>query len=254
MASPPTPGVALPGRVIVTLRAGLFLALANVVCVVIFSWAWLQVKAPPKTLNVTGSAKKVIQSDLIVWTCRVSADDPVLTNAYEQLKGSVTKTRDYLTAHGIDAAAITVSSVSTSKRFQQDERGNFTDKVSGFDLGQTIEVTSKDVQAVAAVAREITDLIQEGVMLESNPPRYLYTGLADLKIEMLADATKDATTRARQIAENSGAKLGGLQEARMGVMQINPVHSTDVSDMGNSDTSSFEKEVMGVVSAKFSLE
>lgn len=251
---PAPPSLTLPGRIVVTLRAGLFLALANIVCVVIFSWAWLIVKAPPKTLSVTGSAKKVIESDLIVWTCRVSASDPVLTKAYEQLKASVAKTEGYLETHKIPKDAVTISSVTTMKRFEHDERGNMTDKISSYELVQSIEVTSKDVAAVAAVARTITDLIQDGVLLDSDPPRYLYTALADLKIEMLADATKDAATRAQQIAQNSGAKLGGLQEARMGVMQINPVHSTEVSDMGNSDTSSFEKEVMAVVSAKFTLE
>ncbi len=90
-------------------------------------------------------------------------------------------------------------------------------------------------------------------MLQSEPPRYLYTKLGDLKIEMLAEATKDATARARQIADNSGAKLGAVREARMGVMQINPAHSTEVSDSGNNDTTSLEKEITAVVSAKFEL-
>jgi hypothetical protein len=93
---------------------------------------------------------------------------------------------------------------------------------------------------VAAASRKITELIQEGVVVESSAPTYIYTKLADLKIEMLAEATKDATARARQIAENSGARLGAIREARMGVMQINPVHSTAVSDSGNNDTSSLE--------------
>ena len=91
-------------------------------------------------------------------------------------------------------------------------------------------------------------------MLESEPPRYLYTKLADLKIEMLAEATRDATARARQIADNSGAKLGAIREARMGVMQINPVHSTAVSDSGNNDTSSLQKEITAVVTARFALD
>jgi hypothetical protein len=39
----------------------------------------------------------------------------------------------------------------------------------------------------------------------------------------------------------------------MGVMQINPIHSQAVSDRGNNDTSSFEKEIMAVVSARFAL-
>ena len=91
-------------------------------------------------------------------------------------------------------------------------------------------------------------------MIESAAPSYIYTKLADLKIAMLADATKDATTRAQQIAGNSGSKLGPILDARMGVMQINPAHSYETSDSGRNDTSSFEKEITAVVSARFALE
>jgi hypothetical protein len=70
---------------------------------------------------------------------------------------------------------------------------------------------------------------------------------------MLAEATKDATARARQIADNSGAKLGAIREARMGVMQINPAHSNDATGSGNNDTTSLVKEITAVVSAKFEL-
>ena len=71
---------------------------------------------------------------------------------------------------------------------------------------------------------------------------------------MLAEATKDATTRAQQIAGNSGSKLGSILDARMGVMQINPAHAYEASGGGQNDTSSFEKEITAVVSARFSLD
>lgn len=246
--------LALPAKVIVSLRAGVVLALANIVCVIIFSAVWIQVKAEPKVISVTGSAKKTIQSDLIVWTGQVTVNDPELVKAYEQLKAATEKTNAYLRDNGIPANAITVSAVNTNKHFVHDDKGNITDKISSYELTQNVEITSTDVTKVAEVSRKVTELIQAGVLLDSFAPRYLYTKLADLKITMLAEATKDATARAQQIAGNSGATLGPIREARMGVMQINPVHSNEVSDGGNNDTSSFEKEITAVVSAKFSLE
>jgi|ERR1041384_5253644 hypothetical protein len=89
--------------------------------------------------------------------------------------------------------------------------------------------------------------------LESEAPKYLYTKLGDLKIAMLAEATSDAAARAQQIASNSRAKLGPIRDARMGVMQINAIHSNDVSGYGNNDTTSLEKEITAVVSARFEL-
>ena len=243
-----------PSRIIVSLRAGIVLAIANVLCAAIIAFAYTRVKAEPKVIAVTGSAKQVIDSDLVVWDAKVSVNDPDLVHGYEQLKSASDKTLAWLKAHGVPDEQVKLSSIWTKKNNARDEKGNATDKVSSYDLIQTVEINSSDVSRIAAVAREATDLIKDGVMLESEPPKYLYTRLADLKITMLAEATKDATTRARQIASNSGAKLGSIREARMGVMQINAVHSNEVSDSGNNDTTSQQKEITAVVSARFELE
>ena len=68
-----------------------------------------------------------------------------------------------------------------------------------------------------------------------------------LKINMLAEATKDATARAEQIVGNANGRLGKLVEARMGAMQINPKGVSATSAEGNNDTTSYEKEITAVV-------
>ena len=246
--------ISLPAKVVVSLRAGALLALANVVCVVIFSWAWIHVRSEPKVISVTGSAKKIIQSDLVVWRGDISSNDPDLVQGFDALKLATEKTLDYLNKEAVAEKQITVSSISTTKHYVRDETGRDTDKVSSYELRQTVEVSSNEVTHVAEIARKVTELIKEGVLLESHPPKYFYTKLADLKIAMLAEATRDASARAQQIATNSGSTLGPIREARMGVMQIIAIHSNEASDSGVNDTTSFEKEITAVVSAKFSLQ
>jgi uncharacterized protein len=248
------PSIKLPAKVIVSLRAGVVLAIANVICVMIFVGAWTKVRAEPKVIQVTGSARRAIQSDLIVWRAKVSAMDPELTKSYQVVKDSTDKTVEFLKAAGIPADQIKVSSVGTLKRRARDEKGNETERIVAYELWQDIEVSSSDVQRVAKVADQVTGLIKDGIIIESNQPSYIYTRLADLKVSMLAEATRDAQTRAQQIAANSGARLGNIIDAKMGVMQINAVHNYDASGSGINDTSSFEKEITAVVSAKFGLE
>ena len=244
----------LPARVIVTLRAGAMFALANIVCVAIVAYAYTRAKAEPKVINVTGSAKKAIQSDLIVWRISVSASSQEMARAYESLNVSVDKTLGYLRAKGIRELDINPSSIRTIKHFVKTEKGQDTDKVSEYELNEAIEVSSLEVGKVRDVERGITALLKDGIMLDSNSPRFIYTHMADLKIAMLAEATRDATTRAQQIAVNSNATLGAIREARMGVMQINALHSDDVSGSGVNDTASFEKEITAIVSARFELK
>jgi uncharacterized protein len=246
--------IALPTKVIVSLRAGALLAVANIVCVIILAFAWMHVKGEAKVISVTGSARKVIESDLIVWEGKISVSDPDLQKGYDALKRATDRTVAYLKSERVSESGVSLSSIWMKKNFGRDEKGNATDKVTSYDLIQSVQITSGDVGRISEISRKITGLIKEGVILESQPPAYFYTKLADLKISMLAEATKDATSRAQQIASNSSAKLGSIRDARMGVMQINPVHSNAVSDAGNNDTTSFEKEITAIVSARFELE
>ncbi len=243
-----------PARIIVSLRAGVVLAVANVVCVAVLSWAWVHSRAEPRVISVTGSAKKVIDSDLIVWTGHISASDPKLELAYTVLKASTDKTVDFLKSAGVTPSQITVGSIETVRHLQRDAKGNETDLVASYELKQPVWVSSNDLDKVSAAAFTVTDLLKLGVQLESEPPKFFYTKMSDLKINMLADATKDATSRAQQIASNSGSRLGSIRDARMGVMQINAIHSDQVSDSGVNDTSSRQKEITAVLSARFELE
>jgi hypothetical protein len=70
---------------------------------------------------------------------------------------------------------------------------------------------------------------------------------------MLSEATENAKKRAESMAKASGNKIGSIRSARMGVFQITPVNSYDVSDWGMNDTSSLEKKVNAVVNVEFAI-
>jgi uncharacterized protein len=259
-----------PQKLVVTLRAGgVFFAIANVLCVAILVYAYLAVKLEPKTLAVTGSARKAILSDLVTWNGVITAKDTNLVQAYDALKMGADKVKQYLITNGIPETNITFSAISTSRKFQQQvipaaaaaagvpAHGPTvitTDKVESYTLSQTISISSADMAKVPWVSRSVTSLIKEGVEIDSNTPNYHYTKLSELKINMLAEATKDATARAEQIVENAHGHLGKLVEARMGVMQINPKGDSSTSAEGNNDTTSYEKEITAVVSARFEVK
>ena len=259
----------VPRKIIVSLRAGgVFFAAANVICVVILVWCYLTVKLEPKTLAVTGSARKAIVSDLVTWSGTFSASDAELVKAYDALKAASDKVKAFLIASGIPESDITFSAISTTRRYGKEVINPpapapgapaapptivTTDKVEMYTLTQTISISSADMARVPAVSRTVTSLIKEGVEIDSEAPRYLYTKLSELKINMLAEATKDATSRAEQIINNANGRLGKLVEARMGVMQVNPKGVSATSAEGNNDTSSLEKEITAVVSVRFEV-
>lgn len=234
-------------------NSGVALAIGLVISSLIFGWFYSTSKKGDEAITVTGSAKKRIKSDLVVWTASVSFESPKLADAYRSLTENVPLVKQYLVGKGIAENQITVSSISTSKIKRRDASGIETAEITGYSLTQTVEVRSNEVDKVAQIARESTELINQGILIESNSPQYYYTLLGDLKIEMLGEAAKDAKVRAEQIAASTGNRIGAVRSARMGVLQITAADSTDVSDGGISDTSSIDKDMTAVVNVSFGV-
>jgi len=234
---------------------GVCFVIATIVSTVIFSKGLLQIKKfSQEVISVTGSAEKKIESDYIVWNSGFSRRNPVLKDAYSSIQEDLKKVKSYLLSKGIKEDEIVVSQIETEILYKKNEKGNNTNEIEGYLLSQVIEVKSNDVKRIEEVSRQSTELIDQDIQFISAAPEYFYTKLAELKVEMLAMATEDAKQRAISMAQSTGNKIGAIRSAQMGVFQITPVTSYDVSWYGRNDTSSYEKKVMAVVSATFAIE
>ncbi|MEZ5345156.1 MAG: SIMPL domain-containing protein [Pyrinomonadaceae bacterium] len=232
---------------------GFMLAIGLVASSLILGWAYTSKKAGDEAVTVTGSAKKRIKSDLVVWSSSVSYRAPELSSAYKRLSEDVPKIKKYLIGKGVKEDQITVSAISSQTLTGRDENGMSTSEITGYSLGQEVIVRSNQVDLISKIAREATELINQDILIESSAPRYYYTELGDMKIEMLGEAAKDARLRAERIAASTGNNIGTIRSARMGVMQITAADSTEVSDYGINDTSSIDKDLTAVVNISFAV-
>lgn len=209
------------------------------------------------SIRVTGLGKMDFKSDLVVWEASFSKKSMDLQEAYSQLEGDRQKVRSFLESAGIAAEAIVFSSVGINKdyEYRYDENGNGYQVFTGHRLSQRVELSSKEIEKVEEISRKITDLINQGVEINSYPPNYYYTGLSELKIEMIASATEDARIRAEKIADNAGAKLGKLHSAQMGIFQIIGQNSNeDYSWGGTYNTTSKMKTATITMRLEFGVE
>jgi len=235
-------------------NAGTALALGLIISSLILGWAYKGTKKGDEAITVTGSAKRRISSDLVVWSAGVSVQAPQLSDSYKQLSDNIPRIKQYLLSKGIPEDQMTVSSITTTTNKGRDSDGNETSEITGYTLSQQIEVRSTDVAKISQVAREATELINQGILIESSAPRYYYTKIGDLKVEMLGEAAKDAKERAEKIASSTGNSIGAVRSAKMGVLQITAADSTDVSDYGVYDTSTIEKDMTAVVNVSFAVD
>ena len=211
-------------------------AIAIVLSAYFLGNAYIERAHPKGVISVTGSGSENFTSDLIVWEGRFSRMDQNLKQAFEDLNKDKETVRNYLLEKGIKPENIVFNSVETIEQQEnQYENGNYVGSTfKGYELIQTVKIESKDVELIENVSREITELLNKGVQFNSTPPRYYYTKIADLKIEMISKATEDARIRAEKIAENSGGSLGDLNSANMGVFQITGQNSGEDYSWGGA--------------------
>ena len=234
---------------------GLCIAGATIGASIIFSQGFLNVtKFMREQITVTGSAQKQIKSDYAIWSGSFSRRELTMADAYKKLQDDLIVVKKYLASQGIGEGEILVSQISTETVYKKNEKGNNTNTIEAYKLSQSVEIRSKDVDKIARISRESTGLINQGIEFYSGSPDYSYMKLDELKVEMLAKATENAKLRAENMVKSTGNKIGFMRSAKMGVFQITPVNSTEISDWGMNDTTSLEKKVTAVVNASFSIE
>lgn len=234
------------------LLAGLFLAAGLVFAAVVFTQTWTRI-AESESIHVTGSARKNVRSDLVIWRAHFAVEAPTLAEAQQVFAQHRAKVAAFLSANGIDLFATKPLQVEEVFARRKEDDGTFVNVRSGYRLVQHLEVRSPEVDRVPQLAGRTGELLAHGVVLLSADFDFIYTKAGEAKVEMMAEATRDARTRAEQIARQGHRAIEGLRSARMGVVQINPLHSSDTSWSGNNDTSSPDKTMIATVSATFGL-
>lgn len=208
------------------------------------------------TISVTGLGTKKFTSDLITWSGNFSRNSFELKQAYDALSNDRKIIENYLISKGIPKNEIVFSAVDIQKQYNyvSDANGSSHQTFAGYQLTQSVSLESKDVAKIEILSRNITEIINLGIEFTSSRPNYFYTKLAEVKQEMIANATKDAKERAEKIAENAGSDLGNLKKATMGVIQITaPNSNEDFSYGGTYNTQSKEKEASITIKLEYEV-
>lgn len=213
-------------------------------------------------ISVTGSAAMDFTSDLIVWNASFSKKDFDLKTSYKLIKEDRNSINEFLLSKGVKEANITFKSIDIKKDYKYKTKfNNDGDKVdsekifTGYTLAQHVEISSSDVDLIEKISNEVTDLIEKNVFITSNPPRYYYTKLGELKIEMIKSAAQDGLLRALTAIEGGGGDLGELLETSIGVFQILGKNSNDNFSWGGTLNTLHKKKTAFVnVKQKYEID
>ena len=205
-------------------------------------------------ISVTGSSYKTVTSDNGRLEFRIMTRKPSKAIAYDTISKQLPQVKEFIISKGFDESEIEVKASNGYYTYKTLPNGNNTNEIDYYNISQPMYVTSKDVQKIKNLSTELQALINKGIDIDAYNPEYFYSKLSDEKVQMLGEATKDAKERASAMLKATNNRVGKIQSVRMGVFQITPVDSTNVSDMGISDTTSIEKKITSVANVTFRIK
>ena len=233
---------------------GAIVALGAIFSTAIFTKSIIKYqKLQNQTISTTGSASKSVKADFATIAINYRLNAPTIKEGYNKMTVNADKIKNFLIQKGISEKDIIFGQISN---YEVNKRvGNYTtNEVDFYKFNSYVKATSKDVDLITKVSNSTTELVNMGVETGYNDVQYLVSNLDDIKIEMVGKATQNAKQRAESMVRSTGDKIGSLNSAKMGVFQIVPVNSTEVTDYGINDTTSPEKNVIAVVNATFTVK
>lgn len=160
-----------------------------------------------------------VKATLGSWTLESRIDGPSFETVKREVTTQAQTISNWLQGKGFNAQEIKIEDVSVTRNYYQQGQPPFNGTVR-------VSLQTENVDLLEEVSGQTTELLDQGVFLSgdrwSNRPRFYFTGVNDIKPELLADATKAALVSAQQFAENSGARVGDIKYANQGVIVLLP--------------------------------
>lgn len=198
--------------------AGIFAVAAAVV----IAFGLVNIITPERSVSVRGLAEKEVDADLAIWNMKFSLGSNSLGALQESLVSKTEIVGDYLREHGLDDSDFTVNPAAIT----DNSLNSYMDqsKIRYTFIGtQSVLVRSSKVAAVKAAYADSLSLLSSGIAVSQDYDAYIsyeFTGLNDIKPEMIAEATKNARLAAEQFARDSASKVGKIKKATQGLFSI----------------------------------
>jgi hypothetical protein len=211
-------------------------------------------RATDRYVTVKGVAEREVKADLALWPIRLASTDDDLSRAQQRINQNLEKVYAFLAKNQIARERAELQGLKVTDTFANPyQQGRTSNR---FIIQQTLMVRTTDRDKVRAASQNVGELVDAGVVLSSGPeygpggPTFLFTGLNDLKPQMIAEATAQARKAAEQFARDSASDLGGIRRANQGVFQILPRDQAQ----GVTEQSQLYKKVRVVSTIEYLLE
>lgn len=179
-------------------------------------------KDKERIVSVKGLAEMEVPADKVIWPLvyKELGNDPVsIYNKIAEKNAAVVK---YLKQNGVAEEEI---SIAPAEIIDMEADRYASQNVSyRYNATSVITVTSKNVDLIRKLITKQTELLKQGIAIAGGDYRYSvsyeFTGLNNVKPQMIEEATKNARAAAEKFAKDSESSLGKIRNASQGQFSI----------------------------------
>ena len=183
-------------------------------------------KEMDRTVTAKGLCEKEVKADKVTWPLKFKelGNDPA--ELYDRIENNTQTVVKFLKDNGLSDEEI---SIAPPAMVDQQANMSYSSETVRYryKANCVVTVVSKNVDLVRKIVSNQAKLMRQGVTIvgneydETSSVTYEFTGLNEIKPEMIAEATKNARNTAEQFATDSNSELGKIKTADQGQFSIN---------------------------------
>jgi hypothetical protein len=208
--------------------------------------------AEHRSVTVRGVSERNVTADLATWSVHFSHEGTELGPVQQSVDRQASAIRAFFQRAGFRPDEITDSDVALVREQPRDRDGKPVGPQK-LTVSRSIQLRTNDVMTARAAYSRQAELLRDGVELSGTSITYTFTGLNNLKPQMIAEATRNARSSAEQFARDSGVDVGRIKTASQGYFSVGARDGEDCDDCGSSGGSSPFQKVRVVTTVDYDL-
>ena len=202
--------------------AGLLVAVGLVLLGLCIKSAIDGFKDKERVVSVKGLAEMEVKANHVIWPLMFKNIGNDLPALYVTMENQTKAIKDFLSTNGIDSTEVSVAAPEIID--MKAERYTNENVAYRYNVTCVLTVSSNKVDLVRGLMIRQSDLLKQGIAITGGDYRFstqfLFTGLNDVKPQMIEEATKNARASAEKFAADSDSELGKIRTANQGQFSI----------------------------------
>ncbi|EAR14373.1 MULTISPECIES: SIMPL domain-containing protein [Robiginitalea] len=185
---------------------------------------FLKGKKFDRYVSVKGLSEREVPADLAVWPINIVLTGNDLQTLRREIETQNEQVYRFFMDQGFDADEVTRGVVNISDAQANLYNSNAQYNKYRYLAKSELTVRTSDIPKLLKSLDASLGLLSEGILFASKnewePIEYIFTGLNEIKPEMIEEATKNAREVADKFARDSDSEVGEIRVARQGLFTI----------------------------------